>query len=56
MNGDGEGVVAASSDPPPPMEWRFSQVFYERSTCEEVHEVVQVETADATAGVVHTSL
>ncbi|CAF2214918.1 unnamed protein product [Brassica napus] len=36
MNGE---VVAASADPSPPLEWRFSQVFGERSAGEEVHEV-----------------
>ncbi|KAF8092725.1 hypothetical protein N665_0402s0016 [Sinapis alba] len=39
MNGDDEEVVAASADPSPPLEWRFSQVFGERSAGEEVHEV-----------------
>ncbi|CAN6827522.1 unnamed protein product [Brassica oleracea] len=36
MNGE---VVAASAEPSPPLEWRFSQVFGERSAGEEVHEV-----------------
>ncbi|CAN7029077.1 unnamed protein product [Brassica rapa subsp. trilocularis] len=36
MNGE---VVSASADPSPPLEWRFSQVFGERSAGEEVHEV-----------------
>ncbi|KAF3509909.1 hypothetical protein F2Q69_00009994 [Brassica cretica] len=35
MNGE---VVAASAEPSPPLEWRFSQVFGERSAGEEVHE------------------
>uniref|UniRef100_A0A1J3JY68 Serine/threonine-protein phosphatase 2A 55 kDa regulatory subunit B n=2 Tax=Noccaea caerulescens TaxID=107243 RepID=A0A1J3JY68_NOCCA len=38
MNGDDE-AVAASADPSLPLEWRFSQVFGERSAGEEVHEV-----------------
>lgn len=37
MNG-GDEVVAASADPPLPLEWRFSQVFGERSAGEEVQE------------------
>jgi serine/threonine-protein phosphatase 2A regulatory subunit B len=38
MNG-GDEVVAASADPSLPLEWRFSQVFGERSAGEEVQEV-----------------
>ncbi|XP_047334407.1 serine/threonine protein phosphatase 2A 55 kDa regulatory subunit B beta isoform-like [Impatiens glandulifera] len=38
MNGGGEGT-AASAGPPPPLEWKFSQVFGERSVGEEVQEV-----------------
>ncbi|CAH2036415.1 unnamed protein product [Thlaspi arvense] len=38
MNGD-DDVVAAPADPSLPLEWRFSQVFGERSAGEEVHEV-----------------
>ncbi|XP_010545622.1 PREDICTED: serine/threonine protein phosphatase 2A 55 kDa regulatory subunit B beta isoform-like isoform X2 [Tarenaya hassleriana] len=38
MNG-GDEVVAATTDVPPPLEWRFSQVFGERSAGEEVQEV-----------------
>ncbi|CAA7030046.1 unnamed protein product [Microthlaspi erraticum] len=37
MNGGDE--VGASSDLPPPLDWRFSQVFGERSAGEEVQEV-----------------
>ncbi|CAL9236341.1 unnamed protein product [Arabidopsis halleri] len=37
MNG-GDEVVAASADPSLPLEWRFSQVFGERSAGEEVQE------------------
>ncbi|KAL0722776.1 hypothetical protein Bca4012_037375 [Brassica carinata] len=39
MNGDSDEVVAASADPSLPLEWRFSQVFGERSVGEEVQEV-----------------
>ncbi|KAF3515664.1 hypothetical protein DY000_02059962 [Brassica cretica] len=39
MNGDDEEMVAASVDPYLPLEWRFSQVFGERSAGEEVQEV-----------------
>ncbi|KAF8050352.1 hypothetical protein N665_1990s0008, partial [Sinapis alba] len=39
MNGDDGEVVAASADSSPPLEWRFSQVFGERSAGEEVQEV-----------------
>ncbi|KAG2328543.1 hypothetical protein Bca52824_011271 [Brassica carinata] len=39
MNGDSDEVVAASADPSLPLEWRFSQVFGERSAGEEVQEV-----------------
>ncbi|KAK6914774.1 WD40 repeat [Dillenia turbinata] len=39
MNGDGEEVSAApASPPPPPLEWKFSQVFGERTAGEEVQE------------------
>ena len=38
MNGDDEEMVAASVDPYLPLEWRFSQVFGERSAGEEVQE------------------
>lgn len=37
MNG-GDEVVAASADPSLPLEWKFSQVFGERSAGEEVQE------------------
>lgn len=39
MNGGGDDedvVVAASADASPPLQWRFSQVFGERSAGEEV--------------------
>ncbi|GFY97149.1 protein phosphatase 2A, regulatory subunit PR55 [Actinidia rufa] len=41
MNGadDGGEVVDAPPSPPPPLEWKFSQVFGERSAGEEVQEV-----------------
>ncbi|CAH8381265.1 unnamed protein product [Eruca vesicaria subsp. sativa] len=38
MNG-GAASSAATSGPPPSLEWRFSQVFGERTAGEEVHEV-----------------
>ncbi|XP_061339860.1 serine/threonine protein phosphatase 2A 55 kDa regulatory subunit B beta isoform-like isoform X2 [Gastrolobium bilobum] len=38
MNG-GDEVVAAPAGPPQPLEWKFSQVFGERSAGEEVQEV-----------------
>ncbi|CAL9009835.1 unnamed protein product [Prunus brigantina] len=38
MNG-GDEVVAASGGPPQPLEWKFSQVFGERTAGEEVQEV-----------------
>lgn len=39
MNGDDDDeVVAASADPSQALEWRFSQVFGERSAGEEVQE------------------
>ncbi|KAL0010195.1 hypothetical protein SO802_005303 [Lithocarpus litseifolius] len=38
MNG-GDEVVAAPVDPPQPLEWKFSQVFGERTAGEEVQEV-----------------
>nr|POF18785.1 isoform 2 of serine/threonine protein phosphatase 2a 55 kda regulatory subunit b alpha isoform [Quercus suber] len=38
MNG-GDEVVAAPVDPPQPLEWKFSQVFGERTAAEEVQEV-----------------
>lgn len=37
MNG-GDEVVAASGGPPQPLEWKFSQVFGERTAGEEVQE------------------
>nr|POF06609.1 serine/threonine protein phosphatase 2a 55 kda regulatory subunit b alpha isoform [Quercus suber] len=37
MNG-GDEVVAAPVDPPQPLEWKFSQVFGERTAAEEVQE------------------
>lgn len=37
MNG-GDEVVAAPVDPPQPLEWKFSQVFGERTAGEEVQE------------------
>ncbi|CAA3017244.1 serine threonine phosphatase 2A 55 kDa regulatory subunit B beta isoform isoform X1 [Olea europaea subsp. europaea] len=40
MNGDDGGeAVASSAGPPPPLEWKFSQVFGERTAGEEVQEV-----------------
>lgn len=36
--GDGGDVAAASSGAPLPLEWKFSQVFGERATGEEVQE------------------
>ncbi|XP_019239555.1 PREDICTED: serine/threonine protein phosphatase 2A 55 kDa regulatory subunit B beta isoform isoform X3 [Nicotiana attenuata] len=40
MNGgDGGDVAAAPAGPPPPLEWKFSQVFGERTAGEEVQEV-----------------
>lgn len=39
MNGDDGGeAVASSAGPPPPLEWKFSQVFGERTAGEEVQE------------------
>lgn len=39
MNGgDGGDVAAAPAGPPPPLEWKFSQVFGERTAGEEVQE------------------
>lgn len=35
--GDGD-VTAAPAGPPPPLDWRFSQVFGERTAGEEVQE------------------
>lgn len=35
--GDGD-VKAAAASPPPPLEWKFSQVFGERTAGEEVQE------------------
>ena len=37
MNG-GDEVVAAPAGPAPPLEWKFSQVFGERTAGEEVQE------------------
>lgn len=37
MNG-GDEVVAAPAGPPSPLEWKFSQVFGERTAGEEVQE------------------
>ncbi|XP_024972146.1 serine/threonine protein phosphatase 2A 55 kDa regulatory subunit B beta isoform-like isoform X2 [Cynara cardunculus var. scolymus] len=40
MNGgDGGDVAAAPAGPPPPLDWKFSQVFGERTAGEEVQEV-----------------
>ncbi|KAL2554934.1 Serine/threonine protein phosphatase 2A 55 kDa regulatory subunit B beta isoform [Forsythia ovata] len=40
MNGgDGGEAVASSAGPPPPLDWKFSQVFGERTAGEEVQEV-----------------
>ncbi|KAI3525004.1 hypothetical protein L1887_03675 [Cichorium endivia] len=40
MNGgDGGHVAAAPAGPPPPLDWKFSQVFGERTAGEEVQEV-----------------
>ncbi|KAL6568219.1 Serine/threonine protein phosphatase 2A 55 kDa regulatory subunit B beta isoform [Orobanche hederae] len=41
MNGGGDGgeVASAASGPPAPLEWKFSQVFGERTAGEEVQEV-----------------
>ncbi|XP_051134928.1 serine/threonine protein phosphatase 2A 55 kDa regulatory subunit B beta isoform-like [Andrographis paniculata] len=40
MNGgDGAGVASAADGPPAPLEWKFSQVFGERTAGEEVQEV-----------------
>ncbi|XP_059644302.1 serine/threonine protein phosphatase 2A 55 kDa regulatory subunit B beta isoform-like isoform X2 [Cornus florida] len=40
MNNGGDGEVAAApAGPPPPLEWKFSQVFGERTAGEEVQEV-----------------
>ncbi|XAR67644.1 hypothetical protein NMG60_11002488 [Bertholletia excelsa] len=40
MNGGDDGAVpAAPASPPPPLEWKFSQVFGERTAGEEVQEV-----------------
>nr|KAJ0225381.1 hypothetical protein LSAT_V11C100015230 [Lactuca sativa] len=40
MNGgDGGDVAAAPEGPPPPLDWKFSQVFGERTAGEEVQEV-----------------
>ena len=36
MNGD--DTAAPSAPPPPPLEWKFSQVFGERAAGEEVQE------------------
>lgn len=39
MNGgDGGDVAAAPAGPPPPLDWKFSQVFGERTAGEEVQE------------------
>ncbi|XP_010262209.1 PREDICTED: serine/threonine protein phosphatase 2A 55 kDa regulatory subunit B beta isoform isoform X1 [Nelumbo nucifera] len=39
MNGGGDAEVAAPAGPPQPLEWKFSQVFGERTAGEEVQEV-----------------
>ncbi|KAM7480530.1 hypothetical protein LguiA_028743 [Lonicera macranthoides] len=39
MNGDREVAAAPAGPPPPPLEWKFSQVFGERTAGEEVQEV-----------------
>lgn len=36
--GDGGEVASASAGPPTPLEWKFSQVFGERTAGEEVQE------------------
>jgi hypothetical protein len=41
MNG-GDEVVAAPVGPPQPLEWKFSQVFGERTAGEEVQEGITV--------------
>ncbi|XP_041990554.1 serine/threonine protein phosphatase 2A 55 kDa regulatory subunit B beta isoform-like isoform X1 [Salvia splendens] len=38
-SGDGREVASAAAGPPTPLEWKFSQVFGERATGEEVQEV-----------------
>ncbi|KAL3618255.1 Serine/threonine protein phosphatase 2A 55 kDa regulatory subunit B beta isoform [Castilleja foliolosa] len=38
-SGDGGEVASAAADPPSPLEWKFSQVFGERTAGEEVQEV-----------------
>jgi len=37
-DGGGAGDVSAVGPPPPPLEWKFSQVFGERAAGEEVQE------------------
>lgn len=37
-SGDGGEVASAAAGPPPPLEWKFSQVFGERTAGEEVQE------------------
>lgn len=41
MNG-GDEVVAAPVGPPQPLEWKFSQVFGERTAGEEVQEGISI--------------
>ncbi|XP_065620451.1 serine/threonine protein phosphatase 2A 55 kDa regulatory subunit B alpha isoform-like [Quercus suber] len=51
MNG-GDEVVAAPVDPPQPLEWKFSQVFGERTAGEEVQEATFRSTNTAGIGVI----
>lgn len=38
MNGGDGEVAATQAGPPPPLDWKFSQVFGERTAGEEVQE------------------
>ncbi|MFS7992241.1 putative protein phosphatase 2A regulatory subunit PR55 [Helianthus anomalus] len=42
MNGGDADVAAAPAAPPPELEWKFSQVFGERTAGEEVQEEVLI--------------